>query len=57
MFLEPGLTFVRGRSTWSASVPIAFYRNRYPDPYTGALGDATFPNFIVLIGVSTRLGK
>jgi hypothetical protein len=57
MFLEPGLTFVRGRSTWSASVPIAFYRNRYPDPYTGAPGDATFPNFIALVGVSTRLGK
>jgi hypothetical protein len=57
MFLEPGLTFVRGRSTWSASVPIAFYRNRYPDPYTGAPGDATFPNVVVLLGVSARLGK
>jgi hypothetical protein len=57
IFLEPALTFVRGRSTWSASVPIAFYRNRYPDPYTGALGDATFPNFIALVGVSARLGK
>jgi hypothetical protein len=57
MFLEPGLTFARGRSTWSASVPIAVYRNRYPDPYTDALGDATFPNFIALVGFSTRLGK
>ena len=57
MFLEPGLTFTRGRSTWSASVPIAVYRNRYPDPYTGALGDATFPSFIALVGYSTRLGK
>jgi len=57
MFLEPGLTFTRGRSTWAASVPIAFYRNRHPDPYTGALGDATFPNFVVLVGVSARLGK
>jgi hypothetical protein len=57
VFLEPGLTFVRGSSTWSASVPIAFYRNRYPDPYTGSRGDATFPNFVVLVGVSARLGK
>jgi hypothetical protein len=35
MCVEPGLTFVRGRSTWAASVPIAFYRNRHPDPHGG----------------------
>jgi hypothetical protein len=57
MFIEPGLIFSRGRSTWSASVPIAFYRNRHPDPYTGALGDATFPDVIVLVGYSARWGK
>jgi len=57
MFVEPGLVLSRGRSTWSASVPIAFYRNRYPDPYTNARGDATFPKFIVLLGWSSRLGK
>jgi hypothetical protein len=57
MFVEPGLVLSRGRSTWSASVPIAFYRNRHPDPYTNARGDATFPDFVVLVGWSTRLGK
>jgi hypothetical protein len=57
MFVEPGLSYARGTSSWWASVPIAFYRNRHPDPYTGAPGDATFPNAIVLVGYSRRFGR
>ena len=55
-FVEPGVVYARGRSTWAVSVPIAFYRNRHPDAYTGAAGDATFPKAIVLVGWSARLG-
>ena len=42
MFVEPGVTYSSGRNSISVNVPIAFYRNRKPDPYTGARGDATF---------------
>ena len=37
-------------------MPIAFYRNRQPDPYTGAAGDATFPNYIFLATYGYRFG-
>jgi len=32
-------------------------RNRFPDPYTGASGDATFPNYIVLASYGYRFGS
>jgi copper chaperone CopZ len=56
MFIEPGLSYTVGRSTWSLNVPLGFYRNRKPDAYTGLLGDATFPKFILLAGYSMRFG-
>jgi len=54
MFAEPGLAYSKGSSTWSLNVPVGFYRNRRPNPYSGREGDATFPDFIVLTGVSYR---
>ena len=54
MFVEPGLAYSKGKSTWSLNTPIGFYRNRRPNPYSGREGDATFPDFIVLTGVSYR---
>ena len=35
----------------------AYYRNRFPNPYTGSAGDATFPNYIVLASYGYRFGK
>lgn len=54
MFAEPGLAYSRGGTTWSLNVPIGFYRNRRPNPYSGREGDATFPDYILLMGVSQR---
>jgi hypothetical protein len=54
MFVEPGLVYSKGGSTWSLNAPIGFYRNRRPNPYSGRAGDATFPDFIVLTGLSYR---
>jgi copper chaperone CopZ len=56
MFIEPGVSYSIGRSTWSFNVPIGIYRNRKPDAYTGLLGDATFPKAIVLASYSMRFG-
>ena len=56
MFAEPGVSIARGRQVMSFTVPVGFYRNRKPDPYTGLQGDATFPRFIVLGSYSVRLG-
>ena len=56
-YVEPGVSWGSGRQQMSFSVPIAFYRNRMPDPYTGVEGDATFPRFIFLAGYGLRLGK
>jgi hypothetical protein len=54
MFVEPGIAFSKGASTWSLNVPIGFYRNREPNPYSGREGDATFPDYILLTGISYR---
>jgi hypothetical protein len=54
MFVEPGIAYTKGNSTWSLNVPIGFYRNREPNPYSGREGDATFPDYILLTGVSYR---
>lgn len=56
MFVEPAFSIARGRQTVAFSVPIGFYRDRKPDPYTGILGDATFPRAIVLGSYSLRFG-
>jgi hypothetical protein len=55
-FIEPGILYSHGRSTWSLYVPRGLMRNRRPNPYTGNPGDATFPDYIVLAGYSYRYG-
>jgi hypothetical protein len=57
MFIEPGVSIGRGRQTASFNLPIGFYRNRKPDPYTGLRGDATFPGIIALANYGVRFGK
>jgi hypothetical protein len=57
LFIEPGIQYSRGPSVFSVYVPIGYYRNRLPDPYTGALGDATFPDYVVLAGYSYRFSR
>jgi hypothetical protein len=54
MFVEPGIAYSKGASTFSLNVPIGFYRNREPNPYSGREGDATFPDYILLTGYSYR---
>jgi hypothetical protein len=56
LFVEPGITISTGTGSVSFNVPVAFYRNRKPDPYTGLQGDATFPRYIFLGTYSWRLG-
>ena len=56
MFVEPGFSYARGSQVWNFSVPIAYYRNRFPNPYTGSAGDATFPNYIFLASYGYRFG-
>jgi hypothetical protein len=57
MFIEPGVSFVTGQSTFQLNLPHAYYRYRAPDPYTGAAGDAAFPDWVVLGTYSYRFGK
>jgi hypothetical protein len=57
VFIEPGVTFGRGRSTIQLNLPRALYRYRAPDPYTGASGDATFPDWVMLGTYSYRFGR
>jgi cytochrome oxidase Cu insertion factor (SCO1/SenC/PrrC family) len=56
MFIEPGFSYARGSDVYSFEVPIAYYRNRFANPYTGNAGDATFPNYIFLASYSRRFG-
>ena len=57
MFVEPGISYSQGPHTVSFNVPLAYYYNRHPNPYTGNEGDATFPRHIFLSSYSFRLGK
>jgi hypothetical protein len=57
MFVEPGFSYAKGRQIYSFQMPIAYYRNRFPNPYTGASGDATFPNYIFLASYGYRFGS
>jgi hypothetical protein len=56
MFLEPGLSYSYGGHTITFNVPLGYYYNRKPNPYTGNAGDATFPRQIFLSSYSWRFG-
>jgi len=57
LFVEPGFTYAKGRQIYSFQMPIGYYRNRFPDPYTGNSGDATFPKYIFLASYGYRFGS
>jgi hypothetical protein len=57
MYWEPGITISSSRHTISLNVPIGYYFNRFPNPYTGAPGDATFPKAVAIGTYSVRLGS
>jgi hypothetical protein len=57
MFIEPGISYAKGSQIYSFQMPVGYYRNRFPDPYTGAAGDATFPNYIFLASYGYRFGS
>jgi hypothetical protein len=57
MFVEPGVSYTNGTHTISFNVPVGYYFNRHPNPYTGIPGDATFPREIFLTSYALRLGK
>ena len=56
MFIEPGFSYAKGRNVYSFQLPVGYYRNRFPNPYTGNAGDATFPNYIFLASYGYRFG-
>jgi len=53
-YVEPGLAYTWRSVSVNLNVPITVYRNREPNPYTDAEGDATFPNYVVLLGLGYR---
>lgn len=56
MFVEPGISYSNGVHTLAFNLPIGYYYNRRPNPYTGNRGDATFPRQIFLSSYSFRFG-
>jgi cytochrome oxidase Cu insertion factor (SCO1/SenC/PrrC family) len=56
MFVEPGFSYAKGGQVYSFQMPIGYYRNRFPNPYTGNAGDATFPNYVFLASYGYRFG-
>ena len=57
LFIEPGVSYGIGPHTFSFNVPIGYYYNRRPNPYTGNAGDATFPREIFLTSYAWRFGQ
>jgi hypothetical protein len=56
MYWEPGVTISAGRHAISFNVPLGYYYNRFPNPYTGAKGDSTFPEYVAIGTYSVRFG-
>ena len=56
MYWEPGVTLTLGRQTISFNMPVGYYFNRQPNPYTSAAGDSTFPKYVAIATYSMRLG-
>jgi len=55
--VEPGLIYMKGKNTWSFSVPVPFLRDRtrsVPDIRENRHGDAAFADYVLLIGYSRR---
>ena len=55
--VEPGLICMKGKNTWSFSVPVPFLRDRtrsVPDIIDNRHGDAAFADYVLLIGYSRR---
>lgn len=57
MYWEPGLTYMVGRHAVSFNLPVGYYFNRFPNPYTGNPGDSTFPEYVSIATYSFRFGK
>jgi hypothetical protein len=57
MYWEPGVTVSTGRHTVSFNLPVGYYFNRFPNPYTGNAGDSTFPEYVSIATYSVRLGR
>ena len=53
---NPVVSYSYGGHTITFNVPIGYYYNRKPNPYTGNAGDATFPRQIFLSSYSWRFG-
>jgi hypothetical protein len=53
-YVEPGIAYAFHGMSVNLNVPITVYRNREPNPYTDAPGDATFPDYLVLLGFGYR---
>jgi hypothetical protein len=56
LYLEPGLSYSYKSQGFAFNVPVGLYRMRERDPYTGARGDATFPDYVFLGNYSIRFG-
>lgn len=56
LFFEPGVSWAARGQSFTINVPVGFYKNRKPDPYTGLEGDATFPKYIFLATYGWRFG-
>jgi hypothetical protein len=56
MYWEPGVTITNGRHSMSFNIPVGYYFNRFPNPYTGQAGDSTFPEYVSIATYSVHLG-
>jgi len=56
VYIEPGLLYTRGRDTFSLYGPIPIDRRRDPDS-KGNKGDATFPDYVLMLGYSHTFGR
>jgi hypothetical protein len=57
-FADPGLSFTRGRGTWTASVPYRFYVDRLKsiqEQRTGMLNGGGFAKYLVFVSYTHRL--
>ncbi|MFN3652960.1 MAG: hypothetical protein ACK47B_25560 [Armatimonadota bacterium] len=57
IFIEPGLIYSKGKSTFALSVPVTVHRNVQDNPASLRREDATMADYVVLFSYSRRFGR
>jgi hypothetical protein len=57
VYVEPGISYTRGASTWAISAPVKVHQNAQDVPATPGPDIATFAPYQIIVSYSRRIGR